>query len=73
MPGDRELQVFLRLLGKLIEQHLHQAVHCRFSEFCPAALGHDEEVAMHVRATVNTGASREDIAEAKHRVDENEK
>ena len=29
-----------------------------------AALGHDEEVAMHVRATVNTGASREDIAEA---------
>jgi 4-carboxymuconolactone decarboxylase len=29
-----------------------------------AALGHDEEVAMHVRATVNTGASRDDIAEA---------
>lgn len=29
-----------------------------------AALGHDEEVAMHVRATRNTGASREDIAEA---------
>jgi 4-carboxymuconolactone decarboxylase len=29
-----------------------------------AALGHDEEVAMHVRATVNTGATREDIAEA---------
>ncbi|WP_411034403.1 4-carboxymuconolactone decarboxylase [Shinella sp. BYT-45] len=29
-----------------------------------AALGHDEEVAMHVRATANTGASREDIAEA---------
>ena len=29
-----------------------------------AALGHDDEVAMHVRATVNTGASREDIAEA---------
>ena len=29
-----------------------------------AALGHDEEVAMHVRATLNTGASREDIAEA---------
>ena len=29
-----------------------------------AALGHDEEVAMHVRATVNTGASREDIGEA---------
>lgn len=29
-----------------------------------AALGHDEEVAMHVRATVNTGASREDITEA---------
>lgn len=29
-----------------------------------AALGHDEEVAMHVRATVNTGASREDICEA---------
>jgi len=28
-----------------------------------AALGHDEEVAMHVRATANTGASREDIAE----------
>ena len=29
-----------------------------------AALGHDEEVAMHVRATVNTGASAEDIKEA---------
>ena len=29
-----------------------------------AALGHDEEVAMHVRATANTGATREDIAEA---------
>lgn len=28
-----------------------------------AALGHDEEVAMHVRATANTGASPEDIAE----------
>jgi len=29
-----------------------------------AALGHSEEVAMHVRATANTGASREDICEA---------
>lgn len=29
-----------------------------------AALGHYEEVAMHIRATVNTGASREDIREA---------
>lgn len=29
-----------------------------------AALGHKEEVAMHVRATVNTGASAEDIKEA---------
>ena len=29
-----------------------------------AALGHDEEFAMHVRATVNTGATREDITEA---------
>lgn len=29
-----------------------------------AALGHSEEVAMHVRATANTGATREDIAEA---------
>ncbi|MER8444807.1 4-carboxymuconolactone decarboxylase [Mesorhizobium sp. M1066] len=29
-----------------------------------AALGHDEEIAMHVRATVNTGASRDDICEA---------
>lgn len=29
-----------------------------------AALGHDEEVAMHVRAAVNTGASRDDIREA---------
>lgn len=29
-----------------------------------AAFGHDEEMAMHVRATVNTGASREDISEA---------
>jgi 4-carboxymuconolactone decarboxylase len=28
-----------------------------------AALGHDEEVAMHVRATANTGASAQDIAE----------
>ncbi|MFT5060987.1 MAG: 4-carboxymuconolactone decarboxylase [Sulfitobacter sp.] len=29
-----------------------------------AALGHWEEVAMHVRATANTGASREDVQEA---------
>lgn len=29
-----------------------------------AALGHDEEVAMHVRATRNTGASADDIREA---------
>lgn len=29
-----------------------------------SALGHDEEVAMHVRATRNTGASAKDIAEA---------
>ncbi|WP_274627054.1 4-carboxymuconolactone decarboxylase [Arvimicrobium flavum] len=29
-----------------------------------AALGHDEEVAMHVRATANTGATREDVGEA---------
>ncbi|MGF9564671.1 4-carboxymuconolactone decarboxylase [Neorhizobium sp. JUb45] len=29
-----------------------------------AALGQDEEVAMHVRATANTGASREDVCEA---------
>jgi len=29
-----------------------------------AALGHDDEVAMHVRATANTGASREDVREA---------
>ena len=29
-----------------------------------AALGHDEELAMHLRATVNTGASPADIQEA---------
>ena len=29
-----------------------------------AALGHDREVAMHIRASANTGASREDIREA---------
>ena len=29
-----------------------------------AALGHDDEVAMHVRATANTGATPEDIREA---------
>ncbi|WP_026622938.1 4-carboxymuconolactone decarboxylase (plasmid) [Ensifer sp. WSM1721] len=29
-----------------------------------AALGQDEEVAMHVRATANTGATPEDISEA---------
>ena len=29
-----------------------------------AAGGHDDEVAMHVRATVNTGASADDIKEA---------
>lgn len=29
-----------------------------------AALGHDEEVAMHVRATANTGATPEDLREA---------
>ena len=29
-----------------------------------AALGHDDEVAMHVRATANTGATKEDITEA---------
>jgi 4-carboxymuconolactone decarboxylase len=29
-----------------------------------AALGHDEEVAMHVRATANTGATPADVREA---------
>jgi 4-carboxymuconolactone decarboxylase len=29
-----------------------------------AALGHDEELAMHLRATVRTGASIEDVREA---------
>ncbi|MFI0844892.1 4-carboxymuconolactone decarboxylase [Mesorhizobium sp. IMUNJ 23232] len=29
-----------------------------------AALGHDDELAMHVRATANTGASRDDLCEA---------
>jgi 4-carboxymuconolactone decarboxylase len=29
-----------------------------------AALGHDEEIAMHVRATANTGATADDIKEA---------
>lgn len=29
-----------------------------------AALGHDDEVAMHIRATANTGATREDVREA---------
>jgi 4-carboxymuconolactone decarboxylase len=29
-----------------------------------AALGHDEEVAMHTRATANTGATPEDVREA---------
>ena len=29
-----------------------------------AALGHDDEVVMHVRATANTGATPEDIREA---------
>lgn len=29
-----------------------------------AALGHHEEVALHVRATANTGASAQDVAEA---------
>lgn len=29
-----------------------------------AALGQDDEIAMHVRATANTGATREDIREA---------
>lgn len=29
-----------------------------------AAAGHEEELAMHIRATANTGASREDVREA---------
>jgi len=29
-----------------------------------AALGHDEEVAMHTRATINTGATPDDVREA---------
>lgn len=29
-----------------------------------AAAGHDEELAMHVRATLNTGATRDDVREA---------
>lgn len=28
-----------------------------------AALGHDQELAMHIRATANTGASKEDVTE----------
>ena len=33
-----------------------------------AALGHDEEVAMHARAAANTGASRADLAQAMQHV-----
>jgi len=29
-----------------------------------AALGHDEELAMHIRATANTGATEDDVREA---------
>ena len=29
-----------------------------------AALGHDDELAMHIRATANTGATRDDVREA---------
>lgn len=29
-----------------------------------AALGHDDELAMHIRATANTGATQEDVCEA---------
>lgn len=29
-----------------------------------AALGHDDEVAMHIKATANTGATKEDVCEA---------
>ena len=29
-----------------------------------AALGHEEELAMHIRATLNTGATEDDIREA---------
>lgn len=29
-----------------------------------AALGHDEELAMHIRASANTGATRDDICDA---------
>lgn len=29
-----------------------------------AALGHDEELAMHIKATINTGASEDDVREA---------
>lgn len=29
-----------------------------------AALGHDDEVAMHIRSTANTGATKEDVCEA---------
>ena len=29
-----------------------------------AALGHDDELAMHLRATANTGASADDVKEA---------
>ena len=29
-----------------------------------AALGHEDEVAMHIRTTANTGATREDVCEA---------
>lgn len=52
MSRNRELQVLLRLLREFIEQHLHQAVHCRFSEFGPAALGHNEDKLAHQRRII---------------------
>ena len=38
-----------------------------------AALGHDEEVAMHIRATTNTGATRDDVREEVEEMDADEK
>ena len=58
-PGESAIGERIIVHGRVLDERARPVAGALL-----AALGHDEEVAMHVRATVNTGATREDIGEA---------
>ena len=66
-PFDRDFQRFITQYawgGVWTRPGLDRRTRSLLTIVMLAALGHGEELKLHIRATRNTGASREDVAEA---------